>query len=203
MGLAAEELFVPDSFAASSAGRTIAIADEDRVVVERPMETAWTAKASLDPENLRKGLTRKARVPLAPSSRSQRRDVQKDRSLGRRIVKAQKVAVIVKAKEETMALKEKVCRCGCNESYTPTSNVQKYKLGHKPVLAKAAGGGLTKKPKPATKPKASALQVLPVAADAVEMVSVRVPASALDKLILLLPAKMKAAAIEKLLGELA
>jgi hypothetical protein len=46
--------------------RTIAIADADRVVTEVEPVSAWAIKASLDPENLKKGLTRGQRAPIGP-----------------------------------------------------------------------------------------------------------------------------------------
>lgn len=104
--------------------------------------------------------------------------------------------------ETTIKTATKVCRCGCGESYTATGNAQVYKDGHKPLKSKQPGKPRTKKSKSAAKPKQAGIVVTATASE-VEMVSVRVPAAALDKLILMLPAKMKASAIEKLLAELA
>lgn len=197
-------------------GRTVDLSEisaADRVVVERPLETAWTAKASLDPENLRKGLKRSVRVPGVPTKKEaaealslEKRMARANRGPRKRVrvapaAKAKQVVKVVveKVEEKEMPIaSEKVCKCGCGESYVPRGNAQLFKDGHKPV--KAAVEGHPKKPKPAVRPRAQGLAVfVPVPA---EMVTVRVPASALGKLILMLPARVQASAIEKLLAEL-
>jgi hypothetical protein len=48
--------------------RTIEIPEADRVVAEASAPSDWAMKASLDPENLRKGLKRSDRAPLAPNA---------------------------------------------------------------------------------------------------------------------------------------
>lgn len=208
-----EEMFAPDGDNAPREGRRIEISDADRIVPEeRQPVTAWTAKASLDPENLKKGLKSSARAPIRLRG-VDREAAAHERMLGRRIEKAKRAAK-VKAKIEESVMSDqpkvvrtyapRVCICGCGESFVPTGVAHKYKEGHKPkAVKKALGGGRRKKIKAAKPGKASALATVaaPVG-DAPEMVTVRVPATALDRLILMLPAKLKASAIEKLLGEL-
>lgn len=191
------ELFEVEKGYQASECRSIAIAEEDRIVVEKkPVESAWSIKASLDPENLKKGLKHKQRVPLVAKTEPERKAARKERGLAKRIAKAKEKTM---TEETTIKTATKVCRCGCGESYTATGNAQVYKDGHKPSKPAASK---PKKSKSAAKPKPAGLVVKATASE-VEMVSVRVPATALDKLILMLPAKMKASAIEKLLAELA
>lgn len=48
--------------------RTIAIADADRIVIEVATASDWAIKASLDPENLKRGLKGSEKAPLRASS---------------------------------------------------------------------------------------------------------------------------------------
>ena len=212
MEISEAELFVPDGFSATSEGRTIEIAEEDRIVVERPLETAWTAKASLDPANL-------LRRRVAPRGESKKRIAKV--KVARVVVARAPVVKVEVQKVEESDMELEAAKLEVVRLYGTMSAEQIAKqVGHSPYKVrmwlreagldttrlpgkKAPGGKPAKKLKPAGKPKASAVAVLSPAADAVEMVSVRVPASVLDKLIRMLPAKLKASAIEKLLGELA
>lgn len=59
--------------------RTIAIADADRVVEEKPIEQAWTVKASLDPANLLKVKQKKRIAPKPQKARAPRRQAAQPR----------------------------------------------------------------------------------------------------------------------------
>lgn len=83
--------------------RTIAIADADRVVTEVAPMSAWAIKASLDPENLKKGLTRGQRAPIGPRTYRERRKA-KGKVVKER--KPKRVAAVKKAKPEEVVMEK-------------------------------------------------------------------------------------------------
>lgn len=210
------ELFEVEKGYQASECRSIAIPDEDRIVVERkPVESAWLIKASLDPENLKKGLKKNARVPLAQKVREPRVRAQRPAKVKVERVKVSRpvAAKLPAAKVEEMLIMElDVAKAHVLNSFPAISINQlaketghSYYLVHKWLVDAGlhqVGAKVAVKPKK-TKPAAKAIALAPVVEVADETVSVKVSVKVLDKLILMLPAKMKASAIEKLLAELA
>lgn len=104
------EMFAPEE-GWHSEGRTVELTEADRVVIETPVASDWAMKATLDPENLKRGLKSSARAPLLakPNSRLER----EARSLERRMRKASKAAERVakaKVKDEEIAMTVKTKR---------------------------------------------------------------------------------------------
>jgi hypothetical protein len=71
-GLGAE-MFEAEVGCGSGECRTIAIADADRVVEETAAVSDWAIKASLDPENLKRGLKGRQPAPLLPRTQKERK----------------------------------------------------------------------------------------------------------------------------------
>jgi hypothetical protein len=67
------EMFEAEVGSGSGECRTIAIADADRVVEETAAVSDWAIKASLDPENLKRGLKGRQPAPLLPRTQKERK----------------------------------------------------------------------------------------------------------------------------------
>ena len=99
----------------------------------------------------------------------------------------------------------RICVCGCKESFVPNGPRQIFVLGHRmPVAAvkprqykKRDAPGIAKTAQPVT-PSVPA----PAPAGEVEMVTLTVPATAIDALLRLLPTRMKADAVAQILVSL-
>lgn len=86
----------------------------------------------------------------------------------------------------------KICHCGCGETFTSMSSLRKYKHGHSPT-AKGIKTGKRIEDK--------LISALVSQAPASEMVTLRVSASVIDRLISSFSTKQKAAALERMLAE--
>jgi hypothetical protein len=195
MRMGAAEMFaVEDGW--HSQGRTVELSEVDRVAEETAAAPeGWAAfKATLDPENLKRGLTSTARVPLAarPNCKVER----KARSLERRMRKASKVKgnQVVKDEETNVAkiqseeTKAEVMRlAGVGESInaiarqvgTDWASVKNLLVAEGLIIpkAKVTTGPSTKPPK--KKISALAVTALPVIEQTVE-VKIRVTGRHLD-----------------------
>jgi len=210
--------FVAEEFEAEKGhiaeGRTLEITDADRVVKDAPAASDWAIKASLDPENLKRGLTRSARAPLLAGTAGERvsarvKLLRMDRQQKKKLkaMKAAKPEEVYVAKITSEEAKAEVVRlAGQGNSINAIANivgsdwasVRQVLLAEGLVIAKPT----VKKAKPGKKAAVATAVIVKAETATEEMVSVKVSAKALDRLILMLPTKMKAAAVEKLLAEL-
>lgn len=87
-------------------------------------------------------------------------------------------------------LRPKICVCGCGKEFMQTGTSQKYIPGHRPDQVKGASSRRRGTSLPAA---------VPIDPLADVRVTISVSTKALDRLILMLPAKLKATAVERLL----
>lgn len=131
--------------------RTIAIADADRVVTEVAPVSAWAIKASLDPENLKRGLSRSQRAPVGPRTVKERRMRKGEEGRARRrnkIVKERKPARVAAVKEcqpEEVVMEKTMTKEEAKLEAVRLAPTKAEKKGGKPKVKVAARKAAVKK----------------------------------------------------------
>lgn len=190
--------------------RRLEISEADRILAEdAPVATAWSIKASLSAENLVK--MRRVRPEKVKRTRVKKAvQLEKERDAGRRRRMSE-----LEATQETQAPAAVQASPAVKMSEANArEHVANFPAASVALLARATGWSdyhITKFRKELIKPKALTVRAKKASTPASivqpavepEMVSVRLPAAAMDKLILMLPTKIKVLAVEKLMAELA